>query len=310
MFRIVPGGFIPAQDKQYLHRRGAAAQCGIARPDRSGSSARCRKSRWRRRASSTRSGFPGLSANGFVNLDNAAVVFLPLADFDKRTTKALSAGALAQSLMGKFAAIGDANILVVSPPPVQGLGTTGGFKLYLQDRGGRGYDDLAKVTGDILNLARQQKELFGLATYTTFQNGVPQLFADVDRVKAKRQGIPLSNIFSTLQAYLGSTLRQRLQQVRPYLPRLCPGRSAIPSASRGRGEPEDPQRERRYGPHRFDLQHQVRHGPGSRRALQRLPRIRYQQPGGARLLLRPGDFRHGAGARRPCRMVMASSGPS
>ena len=107
--------------------------------------------------------------------------------------------------MKKFSAIGDANIFVVSPPPVQGLGTTGGFKLYLQDRGGHGYDELAKVTADVLNQARQQTELFGLATYTTFQNGVPQLFADVDRVKAKRQGIPLSNVFGTLQAYLGST---------------------------------------------------------------------------------------------------------
>jgi hydrophobe/amphiphile efflux-1 (HAE1) family protein len=150
-------------------------------------------------------GFPGLSANGFVNLDNAAVVFFPLTDFDKRTTKDLSGTALAGTLIKKFQTIGDANILVISPPPVQGLGTTGGFKLYLQDRGGQGYDALAKVTADVLNQARQQKELFGLATYTTFQNGVPQLYADVDRVKAKRQGIPLSNIFSTLQAYLGST---------------------------------------------------------------------------------------------------------
>src|SRR6201996_838580 len=150
-------------------------------------------------------GFPGLSANGFVNLDNSAVVFLPLTDFDKRTTKDLAATTLAGTLIKKFSAIGDANIRVVPPPPVQGLGTTGGFKLYLQDRGGRGYDDLARVTNDILTQARQQKELFPFATYTTFQNNVPQLFADVDRVKAKRQGIPLSNIFGTLQAYLGSS---------------------------------------------------------------------------------------------------------
>jgi multidrug efflux pump len=133
------------------------------------------------------------------------VVFLPLTDFDQRTTKALSGPALAATLNKKFAAIGDATVLVVPPPPVQGLGTTGGFKLYLQDRGGRGYDELAKVTADVLNAARQQEELFPFATYTTFQNGVPQLYADVDRVKAKRQGIPLSNIFGTLQAYLGST---------------------------------------------------------------------------------------------------------
>jgi hydrophobe/amphiphile efflux-1 (HAE1) family protein len=204
IFRVVPGGFIPSQDKQYL--------IGVVQLPNAASLDRTEKVvlQMSQIALATPGiehaiGFPGLSANGFVNLDNSAVVFLPLTDFDKRTTKELSATTLAGTLMKKFSAIGDANILVISPPPVQGLGTTGGFKLYLQDRGGRGYDDLAKVTSDILNLARQQKELFGLATYTTFQNGVPQLFADVDRVKAKRQGIPLSNIFSTLQAYLGST---------------------------------------------------------------------------------------------------------
>jgi hydrophobe/amphiphile efflux-1 (HAE1) family protein len=204
IFRIVPGGFIPSQDKQYLI--GVVQLPNAASLDRTERVVR----QMSQIALATPGiehaiGFPGLSANGFVNLDNSAVVFLPLTDFDKRTTKDLAATTLAGTLMRKFSAIGDANILVISPPPVQGLGTTGGFKLYLQDRGGRGYDDLAKVTSDILNLARQQKELFGLATYTTFQNGVPQLFADVDRVKAKRQGIPLSNIFSTLQAYLGST---------------------------------------------------------------------------------------------------------
>jgi hydrophobe/amphiphile efflux-1 (HAE1) family protein len=204
MFRVVPGGFIPSQDKQYLI--GVVQLPDAASLDRTERVVR----QMSQIALATPGiehaiGFPGLSANGFVNLDNAAVVFLPLTDFDQRTTKDLSAPALAGSLMRKFSAIGDANILVISPPPVQGLGTTGGFKLYLQDRGGRGYDDLARVTTDVLNQARQQKELFGLATYTTFQNGVPQLYADVDRVKAKRQGILLSNIFSTLQAYLGST---------------------------------------------------------------------------------------------------------
>jgi multidrug efflux pump len=204
IFRIVPSGFIPAQDKQYLI--GVVQLPDAASLDRTEKVVR----QMSQIALATPGiehviGFPGLSVNGFVNLDNAAVVFLPLTDFDKRTTKELAAPSLAGTLMKKFSAIGDANILVIPPPPVQGLGTTGGFKLYLQDRGGQGYDALAKVTADVLTQARQQKELFGLATYTTFQNGVPQLYADVDRVKAKRQGIPLSNIFSTLQAYLGST---------------------------------------------------------------------------------------------------------
>jgi len=71
-----------------------------------------------------------------------------------------------------------------------------------------GYDELARVTAEVLNKARQQHELNPYATYTTFQNSVPQLFADVDRVKAKRQAVPLSNVFDTLQAYLGYGLHQ------------------------------------------------------------------------------------------------------
>ena len=73
---------------------------------------------------------PGLSVQGFVNLSNAAVLFFPLTPFDERTTKDLSAGAIAGALNKKFSTIQDAVIFAVPPPPVQGLGNTGGFKLY------------------------------------------------------------------------------------------------------------------------------------------------------------------------------------
>ena len=109
-----------------------------------------------------------------------------------------------RALNRKFSAIQDAVIFAVPPPPVQGLGTTGGFKLFLQDRAAHGYDELARVTAEVLSKARQQHELNPYATYTTFQNSVPQLYADVDRVKAKRQAVPLSKVFDTLQTYLGS----------------------------------------------------------------------------------------------------------
>jgi len=92
----------------------------------------------------------------------------------------------------------------VPPPPVQGLGNTGGFKLFIQDRGAHGYDELARVTNEVMTKAREQPELNPYATYTTFQNSVPQLYADVDRVKAKQQSVPLSSVFDTLQTYLGS----------------------------------------------------------------------------------------------------------
>src|SRR5262249_61263404 len=139
-----------------------------------------------------------------LNRHTPSLLCQPLTYFNQPTTKDPSPTPIAGAIKKNSASIGHETTLVVPPPPVQGLGTTGGFKLYLQDRGGRGYDDLAKVTNDVLTQARQQKELFPLATYTTFQNNVPQLYADVERVKAKRQGIPLSNIFNTLQTYLGS----------------------------------------------------------------------------------------------------------
>lgn len=204
MFRIVPGGFIPAQDKQYL--LGIVQLPDAASLDRTERVVRqLSQIALQTPGVAHAVGFPGLSANGFVSLDNAATVFLPLADFDERADEKLSANAIANQLNAQFRVIGDAQILVVPPPPVLGLGTTGGFKLYVQDRAARGYDDLAKVVGEVLDAARQQKELFGLATYTTFQNSVPQFQADIDRVKARRQGVLLSDVFGTLQAYLGST---------------------------------------------------------------------------------------------------------
>ncbi|MEP6549382.1 MAG: efflux RND transporter permease subunit, partial [Gammaproteobacteria bacterium] len=203
IFNIVPGGFIPAQDKQYLI--GIVQLPDAASLDRTEKVVR----EVSKLATDTPGvehaiGFSGLSVQGFVNLSNAAVLFFPLKPFDERTTKALSAGAIAGELNKKFSSIQDAVIFAVPPPPVQGLGTTGGFKLYLQDRAAHGYDELARVTAEVLTKARQQRELNPYATYSTFQNSVPQLFADVDRVKAKNQGVPLSNVFDTLQAYLGS----------------------------------------------------------------------------------------------------------
>lgn len=204
MFRVVPAGFIPPQDKAYL--------IAIVRLPDAASLDRTEDVVKRISTFALETpgiehaiGFPGLSINGFVNSNNAAVLFLPLQDFSKRRTKATSAAGIIGALSAKVASIPDAYVLIVPPPAVQGLGTTGGFKLYVQDRGGSGYDELARVTGEVLAAARSQPELLGPATYTSFQNSVPQLYADVDRNKAKRQGVPLSNIFGTLQTYLGSS---------------------------------------------------------------------------------------------------------
>jgi hydrophobe/amphiphile efflux-1 (HAE1) family protein len=213
IFQVVPGGFIPGQDKQYL--------IGIVQlPD---AASLDRTERVVRQMSVLAKetpgvdhviGFSGLSVQGFVNLSNAAVLFFPLKPFEERKSKDRSAAAISAALNKKFSTIQDAVIFAVPPPPVQGLGNTGGFKLFIQDRGAHGYEELARVTAEVLNKARQQPELNPYATYTTFQNSVPQLFADVDRVKAKRQSVPLSKIFDTLQAYLGSVYAQAEAQFR------------------------------------------------------------------------------------------------
>jgi hydrophobe/amphiphile efflux-1 (HAE1) family protein len=203
LFHIVPGGFIPSQDKQYLV--GIVQLPDAASLDRTEAVVK----QISEIAAHTPGvdhtiGFSGLSIQGFVNLSNAAVCFFPLTSFEERTTKDLSAPAIAAALNKKFGAIQDAIIFAVPPPPVQGLGNTGGFKLFIQDRGAHGYDELARVTNEVMSKARQQHELNPYATYTTFQNSVPQLYADVDRVKAKQQSVPLSSVFDSLNTYLGS----------------------------------------------------------------------------------------------------------
>ena len=183
-------------------------------------------------------------------------------------------------------------IFAVPPPPVQGLGNTGGFKLFLQDRAAHGYDELARVTAEVLNNARQQHELNPYATYTTFQNSVPQLYADVDRVKAKRQAVPLSSVFDTLQAYLGSVYVNDFNRFGRTYRVYAQAEPQYPQSARRHREPENAQLERRHGADGCGRRRAVRIGTGSRVALQRVSRRRYQQPGRSGHLL-------GSGHRRP-----------
>src|SRR6185436_2372983 len=98
--------------------------------------------------------------------------------------------------------IQDAYIAIFPPPPVQGLGTTGGFKLQLEDRGSLGYEALDGALKAFMAKAHQAPELAGM--YSSFQVNVPQLYADIDRTKAQQLGVPVTDIFDTMQIYLGS----------------------------------------------------------------------------------------------------------
>lgn len=198
---LVPGGFVPAQDKQYLI--GFTQLPNGASLDRTDAVIR-RMSDIALKEPGVQSAiaFPGLSINGFTNSSSAGIVFVMLKPFNERKGAALSGNAIAGSLNQKFAAIQDAFIAVFPPPPVMGLGTLGGFKFQIEDRGAAGYAELDKAKAAFLAKARQAPEL-GPA-FSSYEINVPQLDVDLDRVKAKQLGVPVTEVFDTMQIYLGS----------------------------------------------------------------------------------------------------------
>jgi multidrug efflux pump len=201
LFHVVPGGFVPQQDKQYLV--GFAQLPDGASLDRTEQVVRRMDDiAMNQPGVENAVSFPGLSINGFTNSSNAGIVFLPLKPFEQRTTPALSGSAIAGQINGKFGGIQDAFTAVFPPPPVQGLGTIGGFKLQIEDRAGLGYEALDAATKAFLAEAAKAPELAGL--FTGYQVNVPQLYADIDRTRAQQLGVAVTDVFDTLQIYLGS----------------------------------------------------------------------------------------------------------
>lgn len=201
-FANTPTGYVPGQDKQYLV---AFAQLpDAASLERTDSVIKKMSEIALNHPGVAHSiAFPGLSINGFTNSPNSGVVFVALDDFDSRTRPELSANAIAGQLNQQFAAIQDAFIAIFPPPPVQGLGTIGGFRLQIQDRANLGYEALYQVTQQVMYKAWADPQLAGV--FSSYQVNVPQLELDIDRTKAKQQAVSLDQIFQTLQTYMGST---------------------------------------------------------------------------------------------------------
>jgi hydrophobe/amphiphile efflux-1 (HAE1) family protein len=200
-FKIVPGGFIPTQDSGYLI---VFAQL----PD--GASLE-RSQNIIRRASEIARTIPGI--NGTVefpgynllvggNLPNAGTMFVSLEAFEHRKDPRKSAKAIMGQLYARYGELRDARVLVLPPPPVRGLGSTAGFKMMVQDRADLGLDMLAGAAVQMMVDGSQTPGL--AAVFTTFTTRVPQIFVDVDRVKAKSMNVALADVNDTLQIYLGS----------------------------------------------------------------------------------------------------------
>jgi hydrophobe/amphiphile efflux-1 (HAE1) family protein len=200
-FKRVPSGFVPTQDKQYLV---AVAQLpNGASLDRTDSVVHRMVAMGLATPGIEHAfGVTGLSINGFTSSANSGVIFFILKPFTERRTPALYGLTIAQSLNQQYGAIQGAFVGVFPPPSVNGLGQVGGFKLEIEDKGGVGDAALYQATQALLFKAYQTPGLAGL--FSTFQINVPQLYVDVDREKAKRQGVDLGDLFETLQASLGS----------------------------------------------------------------------------------------------------------
>jgi len=200
LFRLVPPGFVPIQDKQYLVSFAQLPQGATL--DRTEQVIRqMSEIALKDPAVEGAVAFPGLSINGFINSPSAGIVFETLKPFDQRGSKD-SGMAVAQRLQAKFGGINNAIIAIFPPPPVQGLGTIGGFKLQVEDRTDQGDAALAKVMQQIQMKAAKDPALAGV--FSNFSIGVPQLSAHLDRTKAQQLGVDVQDVFSAMQTYLGS----------------------------------------------------------------------------------------------------------
>ncbi|MEW4456404.1 multidrug efflux RND transporter permease subunit [Bremerella sp. JC817] len=200
-FDLVPTGFVPAMDQGYLI-------VAIRLPD---GSALSRTDIVTQKVAEIGGkidgvahsvGIAGLSGSTFTISPNAAVSFLPLEDSKERGARGRTANAIVADLRQAVSSINEAEIFVIPPPPVRGIGRGGGYKMYLQDQSGAGIDALDLVTQRMVAEANQQPGL--VQVYSNYRLSVPQIYADVDRTKAEMLDVPVANVFEALQVYLGS----------------------------------------------------------------------------------------------------------
>jgi len=200
-FARVPVGFIPEQDKGYVVVNaqlpdGASlerTEAVMARVDEIATATPGVAHTLR---------IPGYSILTGNNLSNSGGMFVILDSFEERAPAGHSAPAILEELRKQFSPIQEAQVVAFGAPPVDGLGNTGGFKLYVQDRGDLGYQNLQESVAVVTQAASAQPGLAGL--FSSFRAVQPQLYVDVDRTKAKTLGVELSDVFQTLQIYLGS----------------------------------------------------------------------------------------------------------
>src|SRR6202040_2519854 len=202
-FRRTPQGFIPQLDRGYL----------IIVTQLPGGAALARTDAVNRRAVDIALKVPGVahavnivgfSGATFTNAPNAGAIFVTLDPFERRAKDPQqSASAIVGNLFQRLGVIQEGLVLVVAPPPVSGIGNAGGFRMMVEDRGGRGAQALQGATYAIMGRANQTPGL--TQVFSLFETSTPQLYLDIDRTKAQLLGINVPDVFNALQTYLGSS---------------------------------------------------------------------------------------------------------
>lgn len=200
-FNRVPAGFIPDQDMGYVI---VALQLppgsSLARTDEVVQKAV--KEIMSMEGVENVVAFAGFDGSTFTNASNAATMFPILKDFKTRKKLGLKYEDIIAEMRGRMGTMEEAFSVVIPPPPVRGIGNGSGFKMMVQDRLNRGLPVLEQSMGELIQRANQDPALSNVFSF--FNTGTPQLYFDIDRVKAEKLGVPLSEVFSSLEIYLGS----------------------------------------------------------------------------------------------------------
>jgi len=202
LIATTPQGYIPAQDRGYV----------IVSAQLPGAASLARTTEIVKRIQDTAldtpgiirvAAFAGLSGATRTQASNAAALFPVFEEPEVRLKKGLTAAVITADLRKRLSAIEGAFIIVIPPPPIPGIGTGGGFTMRIQDRQGRGAELLAAATDELVGAARKAPGL--TSVFSPFTANTPQVFVDIDRIKAQKLGVPIQNVTDAIETYFGST---------------------------------------------------------------------------------------------------------
>lgn len=202
-FDRVPTGFIPSQDQGYFIVSISLPE-GAALSETDKVVQDVTHNLLQIEGIKTTVGFTGFSGATRAVQSNSAAIFTPLDSFESRIANGIEYKDILQNLRAEVSKVKNASIVVFEPPPVRGIGNAGGFRMMIQDRGGRGLDVLEQATNDLAIAANSPDSPATTSVFSFFNTNNPQIYLDIDRDKAERLNVPVENVFQAMEVFIGS----------------------------------------------------------------------------------------------------------